>query len=266
MTAGVRSEHEEIMRRARQIQRQFIKDFAAAAARVRAGTIRRNRHGRELEKRRTTSMGKLVKVDNQYVDQLREEVAELGGNDFGTLLKFDWDRKKFVVGKDEVALGREFIAHCDQYARGWVKFVDKAPVDVQVKKVGEGKPKERNELDEPELADTDEDPWVYQRYLPLEDPETGEILVFVSKSVGGKIALSDLLGIFERNWDRGRPIVKLDVSSFKTKEFGMKQRPSFPVVGWTGSGQKVAAVAPNDPGPPDSDPDDPGYDLLGNLR
>jgi hypothetical protein len=212
------------------------------------------------------SMGKLVKVDNQYVDQLREEVAELGGNGFGTLLKFDWDTKKFVVGKDEVAVGREFIAHCDQYARGWVKFVDKDPVDTRVKKVGEGKPPERDELDEPELADTDEDPWVFQRYLPLEDPETGEILVFVSKSVGGKIALSDLLGIFERNWDRGRPIVKLDVSSFKTKEFGMKQRPSFPVVGWTGGGQKVAAVAPNDPGPPDSDPDDPGYDLLGNLR
>jgi hypothetical protein len=208
-------------------------------------------------------MGKLVKVDNQYVNQLREEVAELGGNGFGTLLKFDWDTKKYKVGEDEVALGREFIAHCDQYARGHVKFVDKAPVAVEVKKVSEGKPPERKDLDEPELADTDADPWQFQRYLPLEDPETGEILVFVSKSVGGKIALSDLLGIFERNWDRGRPIVKLDVSSFKTKEFGMKQRPSFPVVGWTGG--KVAAVAPKEPGPPETDSDDPGY-LLDDFR
>ena len=133
-----------------------------------------------------------------------------------------------------------------------------------MKKVGEGKPPERDELDEPELADTDDDPWVFQRYLPLEDPETGEILVFVSKSVGGKIALSDLLGVFERNWDRGRPIVKLAIGSFKTTEFGMKPRPSFPIVGWTGGGQKV--VTHKEPGPPDSDPDDPGYDLLDNLR
>lgn len=106
-------------------------------------------------------------------------------------------------------MGRKFIAHCDQYARGRVKFVDKAVVAVEIKKVSEGKPKEREELDEPELAGTDEDPWVFQRYLPLEDPDTGEVLVFVSKSVGGKIALSDLLACFERNWDRGRPIVKL---------------------------------------------------------
>ena len=99
-------------------------------------------------------MSKLVKVDNKYVEQLRDEVAELGGNGFGTLLKFDWETKQYMVGKDEISLGRKFIAHCDQYARGWVKFVDKVVVDVRVKKVGEGKPPERDELDEPMLADT----------------------------------------------------------------------------------------------------------------
>jgi hypothetical protein len=169
-----------------------------------------------------------------------------------------------MVGKDEVAMGRKFIAHCDQYARGRVKFVDKAVVAVEIKKVSEGKPKEREELDEPELAGTDEDPWVFQRYLPLEDPDTGEVLVFVSKSVGGKIALSDLLACFERNWDRGRPIVKLATGTFKTREYGVKPRPAFPVTGWTGGGQKV--VAPKEPGPPESDPDDPGYDVLGDFR
>ena len=108
-----------------------------------------------------------------------------------------------------------------------------------MKKVGEGKPPERDELDEPMLAGTPDDPWVFQRYLPLEDPETGEVLVFVSKSVGGKIALADLLGVFERNFDRGRPIVKLAIGSFKTREYGVKPRPSLPIVGWTGDGQNV---------------------------
>jgi hypothetical protein len=37
---------EDILRRAHQVQCQIINDFAAAAARVRAGTYRRNRHGR----------------------------------------------------------------------------------------------------------------------------------------------------------------------------------------------------------------------------
>ena len=195
------------------------------------------------------------------MEQLRDEVSELGGNGFGTLLKFDWDTKKYMVGEDEVAMGRG--SHCDQYARGWVKIPDKAVVDVRVKKVGEGKPPERDELDEPTLAGTPDDPWVFQRYLPLEDPETGEVQVFVSKSVGGKIALADLLGVFERNFDRGRPTVKLAIGSFKTRDYGVKPRPSLPIVGWTGDGQNV--VMQKEPGPPETDPDDPGY-LLNDFR
>lgn len=163
-------------------------------------------------------MSKLVKIDSKYVDQLRDEVAELGGNGFGTL--FDWETKKFLVGKDEIALGRKFIAHCDQYARGWAKFVGKAPVEVRVLKVDQGKPPERHDLDFPMLAGADEDPWVFQRYLPLEDPVTGEVLVFVTKSSGGKIALSDLLSVFERNYDRGRPIVKLASARSKLASTG----------------------------------------------
>jgi hypothetical protein len=233
-----------------------LPSFAAIRRHGARRRIRRNRHRtwRQLE---NGKMGKLVKVDNEYVDQLRDEVAELGGNGFGTLLKFDWDTKKYMVGEDEVAMGREYIAHCDQYARGWVKFVDKAVVGVRVKNVGEGKPPERDELDEPMLAGTPDDPWVFQRYLPLEDPETGEVLVFVSKSVGGKIALADLLGVFERNFDRGRPIVRLAIGSFKTREYGVKPRPSFPIVAWAGDGQNV--VMQKEPGPPETDPDDPGY-------
>jgi hypothetical protein len=258
-------EHEEILRRARQVQRRFVESFAAAAAKVRTGTNRRNtRHIISWRKSENYQMGKLVKVDGQYIEQLHDEVAELAGNGFGALLKFDWETKKYKVGDTEVPLARELIAHCDQYARGWVKFVDKVLADVKVKKVSEGKPPERHELDESELADTEDDPWVFQRYLPLEDPETGEVLVFVTKSTGGKIALGDLLRIFENNWDRGLPVVRTAIGSFKTREYGVKPRPSFPIVRWTGDGQKV--VANKEPGPPDREPSDPGYDLLDLTR
>lgn len=43
----------------------------------------------------------------------------------------------------------------------------------------------------------------------------------------------------------------------------MKQRPSFPIVGWTGDSQDV--VTQKEPGPPETDPDDPGY-LLDDFR
>jgi hypothetical protein len=38
-------------------------------------------------------MGKLVKVNNEYVEQLRDEVAELGGNGFGTCSSSTGTRK-----------------------------------------------------------------------------------------------------------------------------------------------------------------------------
>ena len=205
-------------------------------------------------------MNKLAKVDNRQMEQLQDEVTELkGGNGIGTLLKFDGNKQKYFIGEDEVALTHEYIAHCDQYARGWTKFVNKVPVDMKILKVAEGKPPIRNELDERELADTDNDPWVFQRYLPLEDVETGEIVVFVSKSIGGKIALGELLDTYARNWDRGLPTVKLAIGAFNTSEYGKRPRPDFVITGWGSKAMKTIAP-PDEPGPPENDPDDPGYD------
>ena len=36
------------------------------------------------------------------------------------------------------------------------------------------------------------DPWVFQYLLPLENLETGEVVIFVTQSVGGQRAVSDL--------------------------------------------------------------------------
>jgi hypothetical protein len=204
-------------------------------------------------------MGKLVKVE-ELLDQLHDEVTELKGNNIGTLMKYDNKKEKYFIAEDEVPLGREYIAHCDQYARGWIKFVDKELVDQKVFKVSEGKPPEREDLDDLELAGAEDDPWVFQRYLPLEDPETGEIVIFVSKSIGGKIALGDLMEIYERTWDRGLPMVKLATSTFKSKKYGLTPRPSFPVIGRDHKVMKTVTSPDDDSGPPESDPSDPGYD------
>lgn|SRR5262245_12924980 len=62
--------------------------------------------------------------------ELQQEIAELIGNSFGPLLKFDANSGKFTVGGKEVAIGREYIAHVDLYARGWTKFADKRPEQI----------------------------------------------------------------------------------------------------------------------------------------
>ena len=200
---------------------------------------------------------------------LDEEVSDLVGNSFGTLMKFDANTAKYsIIGGDEVPLGREYIAHCDQFARGHVLFVDKKPVAIEVKRITEGRPKARKELDQPEMIGRSDDPWVYQRYLPLEDHETGEMIVFVGKSVGSKIALGNLLQTFSAGGHRGLPIVKLALGSFPTKEYGRRNRPEFAIVGWTGNGAAGGNYGSNSTktieaeGPPETDPEDPGYDPL----
>ena len=65
------------------------------------------------------------------------------------MLKFDANEKKFsIIGGSDVELGHQYVALCDQFARGWVKFVDKKPVDVRIKKLTEGRPLARADLDD----------------------------------------------------------------------------------------------------------------------
>jgi hypothetical protein len=146
---------------------------------------------------------------DEFAKQLHDAVTELGGEGFGPLLKFDGTKKKYSIGTDDIPPGGEYIAHVPQCARGWVKFVDKIPVDQRIVKFTDGRPPERGSLDEVEKAEQKDDPWVFQYYLPLENRESGETVVFITKSAGGRIALGNLLRSYERNWDRGLPIIKL---------------------------------------------------------
>jgi hypothetical protein len=172
-------------------------------------------------------------VTHEMRSALREEVEELGGGGLGQLLKFDPMVKPQVfklVGGAVVPLGTRYIAHVNQYARGPVRFVDGKPNTSHVKKLAEGKPPACEDMGEPEE-------WVFQRYLLLENVETGVLVTFVSKSVGGKIALSNLLEAFEASKGaRGLPIIELQVGDFGTAEYGRKPRPDLRIVGWTEAG------------------------------
>jgi hypothetical protein len=112
---------------------------------------------------------------------------------------------------------------------------------------------ERDELDDLDKKDLEDDPWQPQNMLPMEDAETGEFLVFVSGSFGGKIAIEKLCNRVARDLSAGRdlgaPTVKLDITDFKTKQYGTVPHPEFTIVSWENEDRKDVVLPPAPPPP-----------------
>jgi hypothetical protein len=168
-------------------------------------------------------------------DRLRQLAKDTGGDGQGPLTKFK--EGHFYRGEIEIALGREFIAHVLQIARGHVKFVDGEKVDERIGKPIEGFIADRNFLDEKDKIDTTDDPWQEQVYLPLQDLETGEIVVFVSGSQGGRKAVGQLAHTVANNIHNGMPIIRLGTGGYTHKKHRKwVDTPEFTIIGWTGAG------------------------------
>src|SRR5262245_57570957 len=160
-----------------------------------------------LKQRSTTMENHSANEGNGKMDQvtMNDELANIldvarQDTEGRKLLKFRVNEAKFYLGEDEVALGTEFVAHCRAWEREWSKL------DKDGKKIVDGsrkryrvakheRPDDRNDLgdlDESKWPRRDDgtrfDPWLFQYRLPLENLETGEVLVFVTGSaVGGRI-------------------------------------------------------------------------------
>jgi hypothetical protein len=184
--------------------------------------------------------------DNQrtnLADNFAKAAAKAGGGSRGRLLKFS--KGTFLTGDDEVKVGTKFIADVAEATYGWSKFVDGKLTDKKIVKVSGGEdPPSRKELGDNDQADweTDRngprDPWTFQWYLPLTSAEDGESFTFVSGSRGGEDAIGTLLSEYAKHLQRGDtslPIVKIETSSYKHKNFGRVVVPVFRIVGWQGS-------------------------------
>jgi hypothetical protein len=179
-----------------------------------------------------------IATTNNYFLQVAQETqaSELGGR----LLKFV--KGRFHVGDDEVPAGGEYIAHVNKLMRGYVKFFGGKLVEQRLGKVADGFGLPKRD----ELGDTDQtawerdtsgsprDPWCLQYYLPIENAESGEVLIFVTSSSGGRGAIGNLCNLFARNTDHGLPVIKLSSSSYRHRTFGRIDTPDFPVLRWQG--------------------------------
>src|SRR5262249_10819038 len=237
-----------------------LHDIAAIRARV---SVRMAAHCRDLnltkdsaisriEARRSPSSASNMErlVMNQLTvvqSNLPADIAEEADN-LLAMTKSHERLLKFVKGKyksmdDEVPLGTEYICHASQLTIGWIKFVGNQVVD---RKMGRAAarfvPPERDELGDTDQSQWEvrdgelQDPWCHQHLLPLEHPETGEIYIFTTSSIGGKIATEVIVHEYakrmKRTGSRSLPIVRLAVTEMKSKKYGAVPRPCFEVVGW----------------------------------
>jgi hypothetical protein len=90
----------------------------------------------------------------------------------------------------------------------------------------------------------------------LENLKIGDLVVFTTSSVGGHIAVAELVNRYTKRAKQvancGQPIIELATTKMPTREFGKVLRPDFKIVAW----DDPANVLPFDDTPPVQSEDD----------
>ena len=137
------------------------------------------------------------------------------------------------------------MAIYDKIQAGWIRFTGKGNPPIRHMGAvfdGFAMPKREtlNELDETQweldLSGRPQDPWQHQNLLPLQNTETGELLVFGTTSVTGRRAVGNLIAFCDRlqiKEPNAYPVIKLQVSGFQHRDdrVGWVKVPAFTVVG-----------------------------------
>jgi hypothetical protein len=170
------------------------------------------------------------------VSPWREAANEEGGASFGTLLKFV--KGEWFVGEErtELPLTTMLVANMNEYWRGWIKWVDQQPVAHAIGRVVDRhRVHLREELDEPEKAGQDDDPWQRVSYLVMRYADSDEVVTFTTTSDGGRKAVAKLADRYDRMRHKHpaqMPVVTLACDSYQHDEYGKVLKPKFVVVGW----------------------------------
>jgi hypothetical protein len=216
--------------------------------------------GKRIEKMREDDETKNLTVkeeENTEVALSPQEEAkalldEASKGAVSALLKFKQDH--FHIRGEAVPLGTKFYAYPGNWERQWNRFDDGKHTDqirVQVKTKKPLPP--RNKLSDPHLADTDKDPWSLANVIPLENVETGQVVLFTTQSVGGRIAIDEMVMAYSKavlaGTARGLPIIELRIGTFASSYNKDVPRPDFPIVDWEHADATPAAptIIPPEP-------------------
>jgi hypothetical protein len=140
----------------------------------------------------------------------------------------------FHIRGEKVLLGTRYLAYVPNWERQWIRFDDnKVTERVRVRVATRKSLPPRNKLSNPELEDTDNDPWSLQNVLPLEDIETGQLLTFVTQTAGGRMALEELAAKYSKDvlagTAQGLPIIELRTNTFPSSFGTNVQKPLFKI-------------------------------------
>jgi hypothetical protein len=185
---------------------------------------------------------------NQLPAKYSDEAKNIGdeaSSDAGFQAMIKFKKGTYWSNEDEVELGTKFIAHCIGWTKSWVHFENRTVVERKNFRVArKERCPERDELPNNDQSTwpygldgkSKADPWVLQYLLPLEDPVTGEVRIFVGSSFGGRRAVGEVCAAWSRRVAKqaqgGQPIIELQETTFPTRNYGDVSRPIFRIVGW----------------------------------
>lgn len=153
-----------------------------------------------------------------------------------SLSKLLCKKAEWSMNGEDVQLGKEYIAYPMDALHGVCQWKDDHFVDQRTGRIAD---KSVLKVEKDQLIFNGEtfakaDGWQSQYAMPLEDPETGEIISFVSCATGAKIAITKLIQATARAVKKGMgdltPLVRLSAGTFPTTDFGMVPRPAFEIV------------------------------------
>ena len=183
-----------------------------------------------------------ITTRNTEAKNIEEAARENAGFDAFLLFR----KGDYSIDEKGVPLGTEYFGHPEAWIKLWRKYDGEQVVERHVYRIAKAeRPPEREDLDDwpgTENWPTDEDgkpydPWALFYLIPFENPETGDTVVFSTRSVGGHRAVADLCTAWARRTKNikncGRPKIKLDVTDMPSKKAkGPVKRPLFTIVGW----------------------------------
>jgi hypothetical protein len=203
-------------------------------------------------------MNELVKkessdlVSEEYVDReaaLQDFINDICDTPFqGRLLRFKDGDYLYRSGDAEPEVGKdtELVVSVDSLEHGWIKWIDKRPVERKMGLVVEG----FRAPTRPELGDMDKDMWPrdertdkpidpWQRTVHVvmydrtrdADSEDG-LFTFVTSSHGGRRAIQDLAKQAKKHMDQN-PVVRLEEDVYTHSKLGYRIKvPVFKIVSW----------------------------------
>jgi hypothetical protein len=165
----------------------------------------------------------------------------------GCRIDFDPKEGEHVIADtgDKISSERDFLALCPETLIEWIKFNGEGVPPTQIAGLlydgFELPPRDTlGDNDKAQwpigLSGKEEDPWKRGTYIVLQDADTHEFFMFVTRSKTGRIAAANLLRHYERlrkSHPGECPVVRLKVGGFEHKDtrVGWVKTPVFVVVG-----------------------------------